>query len=699
MSDTLETLIRKLIAALEREDFDEAIEICSQIINHPDAGDEIKADTLLNRANSYDNKGEYDRAIQDYDKAIELNPNDAEAYNNRGVAYENKEEYDRAIQDFDKAIELNPNDAEAYRNRGIAYEHKEEHDRAIQDFDKAIELDPNDAEAYRDRGIAYEHKEEFDRAIKDYDKAIELNPKYIEAYNNRGIAYGNKKEYDRAIQDFDKATELNPNDTIAYYNRGIVYERKNEHGRAIQNYSKIIEINPKHVEAYNSRGIAYNYKGEYDKAIQDFDKVIELKSNYAKAYNNRGTAYANKNEYGQAIQNYDKAIKINPNDAEIYFNRGVAYRRKGEHDRAIQDYDKAIEIKPNYAKAIHNRAIAMAYKDAERIQQQISDEHKKELKEQIKKQQEKFDQELKSQVGELIDYYKERWQDCRERLEGKGKGGENEGLGGGNENRVVKILFLWLFSLAGSACFVAGLFILITAESPCRFSSIKFILTIAHFCQEFSCCPKLSCCQALDCCHATYDTFPPYAKLFFTGAGIFILPPLLLVLWQLRQIEGEGLKKHLSKGVMRLFVIACVVYPVMIGLYIMFPLNSSGAYGVIPFIFVGTLILSPLAWNLRVLRQEIREESILREDAHTNYVLSIHMNNSRFNAPNIHEDLLKQFFDHHDKRGSAQLIASLGRPTEKSNDGIVQTITGYTAKTKEQVKSPPPNHHNQEPYA
>ena len=65
--------------------------------------------------------GEYEKAIECFDKAIELDPNDADAYNNRGVAYYNLEEYERAIEDYDKAIALDPNYAKAYENRRIAY--------------------------------------------------------------------------------------------------------------------------------------------------------------------------------------------------------------------------------------------------------------------------------------------------------------------------------------------------------------------------------------------------------------------------------------------------------------------------------------------------------------------------------------------------------------------------------------------------
>ncbi|MGC8940987.1 MAG: tetratricopeptide repeat protein, partial [Candidatus Nanoarchaeia archaeon] len=93
---------------------------------------------------------------------------------NRGVAYADKGELDKAIQDFNKALELDPNFVEAYNNRGIAYAYKGEFDKAMQDWNKALELDPKYANAYYNRGIAYANKGEFNKAMQDLNKAREL---------------------------------------------------------------------------------------------------------------------------------------------------------------------------------------------------------------------------------------------------------------------------------------------------------------------------------------------------------------------------------------------------------------------------------------------------------------------------------------------------------------------------------------------
>ena len=97
-------------------------------------------------------------------------------YTNRGNAHRDKGDFDKAVVDFDRAIQINPNFTTAYYNRGLAYRVTGNVDAAIADDDKAIEIKPDFAIAYYVRANAYYDKGEFDRAIADCDKATKINP-------------------------------------------------------------------------------------------------------------------------------------------------------------------------------------------------------------------------------------------------------------------------------------------------------------------------------------------------------------------------------------------------------------------------------------------------------------------------------------------------------------------------------------------
>ena len=116
---------------------------------------------------------QFDLAIADFTRAIELDPRDARIYAIRGLAYENKGAYDLAIADYTRAIDIDPKYAAGYSGRASVYASKQQYDRAIADFTRAVELDPNDAYAYDGRGEAYHAKGAYDLAVADFSRAID----------------------------------------------------------------------------------------------------------------------------------------------------------------------------------------------------------------------------------------------------------------------------------------------------------------------------------------------------------------------------------------------------------------------------------------------------------------------------------------------------------------------------------------------
>ncbi len=96
--------------------------------------------------------------------AHETGINLAMAFYGRGLAYSRKGDYDRAISDYDQALRLNPDLANAFYGRGGAYAYKGDYDHAIQDYNQALRLNPNSAVAFYGRGWAYEHKGDYDHA-------------------------------------------------------------------------------------------------------------------------------------------------------------------------------------------------------------------------------------------------------------------------------------------------------------------------------------------------------------------------------------------------------------------------------------------------------------------------------------------------------------------------------------------------------
>jgi tetratricopeptide (TPR) repeat protein len=132
---------------------DTQIAACTAIIDSKEVTKQVKAAAFLSRGHAYYEQKDYDRAIADFDQAVQLDPKESMYVYMRGVAYDAKHDYERAIADMSRAIELKLNDADYYWGRARAYAEKQDYAAAIKDCDQIIRLDPNDAKALYLRGV------------------------------------------------------------------------------------------------------------------------------------------------------------------------------------------------------------------------------------------------------------------------------------------------------------------------------------------------------------------------------------------------------------------------------------------------------------------------------------------------------------------------------------------------------------------
>lgn len=177
----------------------------------------------------------------------------ADDFLKRGISLFEKKDYLRARENFERAVELNPQLAEAYYFRGRV---QFDNEKADADFTKAIELKPDYAEAYFRRGLQHDLNNKPAAALQDYNQAIELNPKFVDAYMTRAVLYllGHKGQL--AIADYTKVIELKP-DGESYYVRGNSYLEIGEYAKAITDLTESIRLDPTYYWSYKQRAKAY----------------------------------------------------------------------------------------------------------------------------------------------------------------------------------------------------------------------------------------------------------------------------------------------------------------------------------------------------------------------------------------------------------------------------------------------------------
>ncbi len=219
--------------ALAEEGFpqDRQIEGCTRLIDSGKEGPDDLIKDHFNRATAYDFKGADDKAIDDYNVVIELQPENASVYGSLGMIYWVKNEYDRAIENFDKAIALNGNRMDLYfPYRGRCHFALGHFALAIADFDSSLKRNADDADMLVARSFALTGSGAYDRAIADADRAIKLSPRSgaSEAFVSRGNAHFHKGEFTAAIEDYTAALKLWAENPQALYGRGAAKSRRGD---------------------------------------------------------------------------------------------------------------------------------------------------------------------------------------------------------------------------------------------------------------------------------------------------------------------------------------------------------------------------------------------------------------------------------------------------------------------------------------
>jgi tetratricopeptide (TPR) repeat protein len=152
----------------------------------------------------------------------------ATAYKNRGDAYDDKGQYDQALEDYGRAVETNPQDAEAFNSRGATYIALGRYELAVKDFDQAVGINPASPAALANRCLAKAVLGELEQALTDCNQSLHIKPKYPGAYASRALTYLKLKRYDAAIADYTSQLRARPDDPYALFGRGMAKHLKGD---------------------------------------------------------------------------------------------------------------------------------------------------------------------------------------------------------------------------------------------------------------------------------------------------------------------------------------------------------------------------------------------------------------------------------------------------------------------------------------
>jgi tetratricopeptide (TPR) repeat protein len=333
---------------------DKALEDCNAAI----AIDPMLATAYRCRGVVYYERKDYDLAIAEQDRALALNPRFAGAYYDRGRAFAGKHNQERARADYDEAIKINPKYAFPYNGRGLVHLQLGEIDAAIADFSEAIKLDPKYTAPLYNRSRAFARQQDLDRALADADASLRIDPQYLLGHIRRGYVLKDMRNFDGALAAFSRAAELDPKSPRPAVGRGEVLADRKDYRGAIAQFDSAIRLDPGDAYAYSQRGFAYYRTGDLELALKDVNEALKHDPRAAGAYNTRGLVQHAKHDYDEALADLTQAIRLDPSVSNLYSNRGRTYNARKEFDRAIQDVNESIRLHPANSRPYMERAIS-----------------------------------------------------------------------------------------------------------------------------------------------------------------------------------------------------------------------------------------------------------------------------------------------------------------------------------------------------
>ena len=230
----------------------------------------------IDKAMSLFKEGKYKESIDTFHLVLENEPDNADVYNNLAVAYTCVADFEHAETYFIKALELDPQLAQAYINLSDLYYKAGDLASAVGTLQRgSYELQDNLTIAHLLARV-YIDDQRWEDAIEELERVLDGEPENYDAFYDLGHVCFELGDYEGAISNFETVTEYRQDSELLFYSLAQAYEANNEIDKAISNYLKSIAVNDKFTLAYKKVGILFMARNDYEDAIEYFEDYVKF---------------------------------------------------------------------------------------------------------------------------------------------------------------------------------------------------------------------------------------------------------------------------------------------------------------------------------------------------------------------------------------------------------------------------------------
>ncbi|WP_369194554.1 tetratricopeptide repeat protein [Streptomyces djakartensis] len=273
-------------------------------------------------------------------------PARALAHTARGSALRQRGAYEEALAEHDRALALDPGLARAYRSRAMARGELGDYDGALADLDEALALRPQDARGHAVRGEYLRILRRYDEALDALDEAIRLDSGTDFAWASRGATRLSRGEPQQALADLTRALEIKPDYPWALARRARVWRALDRPDRQRADLDQALTLHPDWAWGRCERADALRVAGRGEEAVADLDVALRLDPRYASAYASRGASLAGLGRHAEALADLDRAVELRPRYVWALCRRAVLHAVMGRPDLARADVRRVRALEP-----------------------------------------------------------------------------------------------------------------------------------------------------------------------------------------------------------------------------------------------------------------------------------------------------------------------------------------------------------------
>lgn len=281
----------------------------------------------------------YDAAIEQFTRAIDVDPNRPDGYLARAQAYEKMKKYDEAYRDIEKALVLAPNNVNVLYNAGRICNLLGKYEEALTHLNRVTAIEKRNKDVYPEKVETLLQLGRYDQALKASDTA-QLLRKDVRNMYDRGRVYVSLNNDVLAKREFEAAIRKDRNYDPPRLALVDILIREKKLGEALGQCNAMIGRNDRNADAYTARSRIYVASMDFPNAINDISKNIVMEPNEPEHYFVRGQYYQKFNQHSNAINDFSKYISLRPDNPNVYFARAASYEETMSFDRAAEDYKK-----------------------------------------------------------------------------------------------------------------------------------------------------------------------------------------------------------------------------------------------------------------------------------------------------------------------------------------------------------------------